>query len=259
MDPSRGRLADVDRPSRPSSELSAGPRIEPPAAEPRQRWRITYTRETVSSERVGRVALDEWQRALTASGLPMLESAGRARFAIAAPLPAAARGERELAELWLVDRRAAWQVRVALEPVLPAGHGLADAEDVWLGAPALAGHVAAADWRIEIEPLDPTALEALAAAAGALAFARTIPRVRTKGTEQKAYDLRPLLGDVEVEGSGERVVVLARTRFHPELGAGRPEEVVAALAEAAGVPLAIMAMTRSRLLLADGIGGARRR
>ena len=53
--------------------------------------------------------------------------------------------------------------------------------------------------------------------------------------------------------------VVARTRFHPELGAGRPEEVVAALADAAGVALAIAAMTRSRLLLADGLGGGRRR
>ena len=119
---------------------------------------------------------------------------------------------------------------------MPAAHAWVDAEDVWLGAPALAGHVAAADWRIEIEPVDATALDALTAAAAALASARTIPRVRTKGTEQKAYDLRPLLGEVGVESERRSVVVVARTRFHPELGAGRPEEVVAALAEAAGVP-----------------------
>ena len=233
-----------------------------PPSEPRQRWRITFAREPVAADAVGRTLLDAWQEAAAASGLPVArqaESSGRIRMAFAAPLPAAARGEREWADLWLVDRVPAWRVRETLEPRLPVAHTWVDAEDVWLGAPALAGHVAAADWRIEIEPLDPTALEALAAAAGALAFARTIPRVRTKGTEQKAYDLRPLLGEVGVEGSGEGLVVLARTRFHPELGAGRPEEVVAALAEAAGVPLAIMAMTRSRLLLADGIGGARRR
>jgi len=246
----------VDRPSRPSSELSAGPRIEPPAAEPRQRWRITYTREAVSSERVGRVALDEWQRALTASGLPMLESAGRARFAIAAPLPAAARGERELAELWLVDRRAAWQVRAALEPVLPAGHGLADAEDVWLGAPAIVGQVTAADWRIELARPAIDDANRLRAAVEAMNASRAIPRIRLKGTTEKRYDLRPRLAGIRLDASPDGVeggpVVVARTRFHPELGAGRPDEVVAALAEACGFPLETRTLTRTGLVLAEG-------
>jgi radical SAM-linked protein len=233
-----------------------------PPSEPRQRWRITFARDPVAADAVGRALLDAWQAAVESTDLPVArqaESGGRIRMAFAAPLPAAARGEREWMDLWLVDRVPAWRVRETLEPRLPEAHAWVDAEDVWLGAPALAGQVAAADWRIEIEPVDATALSALAAAAGALASAQTIPRVRTKGTEQKAYDLRPLLGDVAVEESGARLTVVARTRFHPELGAGRPEEVVAALAEAAGVPLAIAAMTRIRLVLADGLGAGRRR
>jgi hypothetical protein len=233
-----------------------------PPREPRQRWRITFARDPVAADAVGRTLLDAWQEAAAASGLPVArqaESSGRIRMAFAAPLPAAARGEREWADLWLVDRVPAWRVRETLQPRLPVAHTWVDAEDVWLGAPALAGHVAAADWRIEIERVDGPTLNALAAAVRTLASALTIPRVRAKGTEQKAYDLRPLLGEVGIEGNGDGIVVLARTRFHPELGAGRPEEVVAALAETAGVPLAIVAMTRSRLLLADGLGGARRR
>ena len=41
------------------------------------------------------------------------------------------------------------------------------------------------------------------------------------------------------------------TRFDPELGSGRPEEVVAALGEVAGVELAVESMVRVRLILAD--------
>jgi hypothetical protein len=80
-----------------------------------------------------------------------------------------------------------------------------------------------------------------------------------KSGSEKAYDLRPLLADVRLETAGAVVVVLARTRFDPELGAGRPEEVVAALADAAGLPLPIAAMTRTRLLLPGDVAGARRR
>jgi hypothetical protein len=233
-----------------------------PPGEPRQRWRITFARDPVAADAVGRTLLEAWQDAVASTGLPVarqVDSSGRIRMAFAAPLPAAARGEREWADLWLLERLPAWHVRETLEPRLPAAHAWVDAEDVWLGAPALAGHVALADWRIEVEPVDATALDALTRAAIALTSARAIPRVRTKGTEQKAYDLRPLLAEVAVEASGDRVVVLARTRFHSELGSGRPEEVVAALADASGVPLAIAAMTRSRLLLAEGPGGGRHR
>ena len=40
---------------------------------------------------------------------------------------AAASGERELADIWLVQRRAAWEVREGLAPVLPTSHR-------WIGA-----------------------------------------------------------------------------------------------------------------------------
>ena len=45
-------------------------------------------------------------------------------------------------------------------------------------------------------------------------------------------------------------VVRARTRFHATLGTGRPEEVVAALCEAAGRALDVGAIVRERVILA---------
>jgi len=244
----------VDRPSGRPSDPAFGRPAGPPPAEPRQRWRITFGREAVASDRVGRVALDEWQRSLVASGLPAVEAAGRARFAVAAPLPAAARGEAELIEIWLAERTAGWLVREALAPHLPDGHRWVAAEDVWLGAPPIVGQVSAADWRIELGAETGIDRERLSAAASTLNGARTISRVRTKGTTEKRYDLRPLLAGIDLEppgADGAGPVLVARTRFHPELGAGRPDEVVAALAEASGSTIEIRSMTRVRLLLAD--------
>jgi hypothetical protein len=51
-----------------------------------------------------------------------------------------------------------------------------------------------------------------------------------------------------VPGAGSTMRI--RTRFHPELGTGRPEEVVAALAEQVGRPLTLLAVVRERVLLA---------
>ena len=66
------------------------------------------------------------------------------------------------------------------------------------------------------------------------------------------YDLRPLLIDVAIE-DGPPVTVTTRTRFHPELGTGRPEEVVAALADRIGQRLETSSIVRDRLVLAEDL------
>ena len=157
---------------------------------------------------------------------------------------------------WLLERVPLWRLRESIEPNLPPAHAWVDAEDVWLGTPALAGQVAAADWRIELDGVDgaPGGPQRVADAATALTAARSIPRVRLKGTAEKRYDLRPLLIAITVDpaaAAGPAMAILARTRFDPELGAGRPEEVVSALGDACGLPLTIRTMTRTRLILAD--------
>ena len=249
-----------------------GPSVDPPPvptpspAESRQRWRLTFARDPVAADQVGRVVIDAWAATLAACGLSVagLEpgGAGRARLTFAAPLPAVARGEAELAELWLLERVPAWVVREGLATRLPAAHHWIGAEGVWLGAPALAGRVVAAEWRVEVSGggLDHARTTA---AARALIAARELPRVRMKGSAEKRYDLRPLFDDISVADGRSRAGVLElriRTRFDPELGSGRPEEVVAALGEeaAASADLEVVSMTRERLILADE-GPARRR
>ena len=235
--------------------------LAPPSApaEPRQRWRLTFARDPVGSDQVGRAALEAWQAALAGADLPIawLEppsatGAGRPRIAFAAPLPAAARGEAELADLWLVERRPLWAVRDALEARLPPAHHWVRAEDVWLGAPPLAGRVVAADWRVEIVSASGESRR-LDDAARRLLSVRSLPRVRFKGTTERRFDLRPLLGDIAIApATGEPAdgIIRIRTRVDPELGSGRPDEVIAALADAAAVDIKIHSTTRERLLLA---------
>jgi hypothetical protein len=252
----------VDPPTEPHAVPESAPTTPPAPPEARQRWRLTFSRRAAVEGETpsGRDYISLWETALAESGLPVATNdAGRYRFALAAPLPARTSGKAELADLWLTERAPAWRVREGLERVLPAGHALAALEDVWPGAPALAGRVAAADYCMTLGGA--VDQHAIAAAAARLLSADRLPRERAKGGGVKTYDLRPLLISIQpsVEasetGGGERLVVRVRTRIHPELGSGRPEEVVAALAEALGAPLEATETLRERLVLSDDLEG----
>ena len=158
--------------------------------------------------------------------------------------------EAELIDVVVTERWPAWRVRDALADHLPDGWRVVDVQDVWLAGPPLAGRVAAADYRVVLAGAPPT--DTLRAAAAELLAASRIPRQRAKGSDNVGYDLRPLLLDVAVD-DGPPVAVTTRTRFHPELGTGRPDEVVAVLAEGLGHELEVSAMVRERLILAEDL------
>ena len=195
-----------------------------------------------------------WAAALDAAGLPLVDATagrGRSRMSFGAPLPVGTAAERELMDIVLTERWPAWRVRAALAGVIPAGWRLVDAFDVWLGGPPLAGRVVAADYRIQLTDVPDAA--ALEAAARDLMAATSIPRERVKGGSAVAYDLRPLVTSITIQ-AGSPVVVHARTRFDPELGTGRPEEVVGALGDRLGSPLEIGAVVRERIVVDEDFG-----
>jgi radical SAM-linked protein len=212
---------------------------------------VTFGRAASTGDEIpsGRDYIGRWEETLLASGLPVLVLAsGRPRIALGAPLPTGCAAEAELLELWLTELRPAWAVREGIEPGLPPGHRLTVLESIWLGAPALSGQIAAADYEVRLDG-DVGAAELQAAAKRTL-DATTLPRDRLKGGVVKTYDLRPLIVSLEA-GGAEDAGVKMRTRIHPELGTGRPDEVVAALADEVGRPLPIVSTVRRRLLLVD--------
>lgn len=227
---------------------------EPPAgavAEPRQRWRLVVARSADAPASGQREVADAWTGALEAAGLPLAQADGarsRARLSFGAPLPAGMVAERELIDVVLVERWPVWRVRDALSVHLPDGWRLVDLFDVWLAGPPLAGQVVAADYRIELETLpDPAVLEQ---AVAEMLSADVLPRERRKGDRTVAYDLRPLLMHLAA-APGPPPTITTRTRFHPELGTGRPEEVLAALADRAGVALTARSIVRERVVLVE--------
>ena len=236
------------------------PNVAPAPSEPRQRWRVVYRRRPDAPLLQQREQLAAWEASLVVSGLPL---AGldlripRPRLVFAAPLAVGMAAERELVDLFLVDRWPVAEVRVRLAGSLPAGHELIDMYDVWLGQPPLSGQVVAADYRVEVGVAEGGGPDraALRSACARLLGASTLPRTRDKGGRSIPYDLRRLVADVEVVAGGGAVASSARlelriqTRFDPDRGVGRPEEVLAALSELAGVLLQARSIVRERLRL----------
>jgi radical SAM-linked protein len=212
-------------------------------------------RRADAPEQVQRDLAEAWTAAIEAAGLPLSWSEGarpRPRISFGAPLPVGMAADGELIDVVMTERWPAWRVREALTPHVPSGWRIAALHDVWLAGPPLAGRVAAADYRITLgHGPDPATI---VRACVDLLDRQHIERQRTKGTGTVTYDLRPLVVDVGLHDPGPPVVITARTRFHPELGTGRPEEVVAALSDRAGIELSIQEMVRARLVLADDLG-----
>jgi radical SAM-linked protein len=222
-------------------------------AEPRQRWRVTFGRRADAPSTTHRELADAWSAAL-AQRVPLPNSGGarqRPPLTFAAVLPAGVAADCELADLYLAERLPAWRVREAVCDSAPTGVVVAGVHDVWLGAPALPASVAAADYRISLADAGFDAA-ALRAAAARLLAAPTLERRRPRGDSLVAYDLRPLVAAIDVKDAFP-TELLVRTRFHAERGAGRPEEVLAALGDVLGTPLAAAQIVRERVLLADDI------
>ena len=236
------------------------PPNDPPAApppDPRQRWRLVVGRSVDAPSQTQRELSDAWEAAIEAAGLPLArtgDARSRPRISFGAPHPVGIAADGELIDLVLTARWPAWRVREVLAPVLPAGWRLVDLHDVWLAGPALAGRVAAADYRVVVAGADGVDVERLVDACAALLLSRRVPRARRKGDTTIRYDLRPLVLDARVDDAGPPPIIVTRTRFHPELGTGRPEEVVGALADLIGEPLQAVSMVRVRLILTDDLG-----
>jgi radical SAM-linked protein len=226
-------------------------------AEPRQRWRLIIRRAANAPAASHREIVDPWLGRLAAAGLPLTQGEGRPRppLSFAAPLPLGMPVERDIADIVLSERLPLHEARARIESTLPDGIELVDIHDVWLGLPPLAASIAAADYRVTLAAAADVRA-ALARAASDLLGASSLPRERSRGTSRVSYDLRPLLADVRLDDgpltAGDPALRI-RTLFHPERGAGRPEEVVAALEERMSRSLEVVSIVRERLILADGL------
>src|ERR1700690_1986156 len=226
--------------------------------EPVQRWRIAFRRGSPALDLGPPEIAQAWESALTAAGIPVLMSAAaspRPRLTFAAPLPPGRAAAHDLADVVLGERWSLSRMRAALEAALPAGFGIVDMYDVWVGPPTITAALNAISHRATVRG---ALADELAAAVRVLLDSLRLQRTRAKGAErQTTYDLRPLILELEVAGApaagtpaaeapaGDPASVVRMVLGASSDGpSGRPDEVILALGEAAGHELEPVELVR---------------
>lgn len=202
------------------------------------------------------VLVDELERAFREASLPLSYTRAqkpRPRIKLAANFPVGIELRGEVVEAYFDELVPLDRIHSAAEK-FPEGIELRDAKEVWHGFPSAASQLRGAEYEIEVAGDESLTLDALRGAVVRLLNAKELHGKRRRGESERRSDagdrdLRPLIEDVEVLEVDEAVRT-ARIRTVLQLdssGAGRPEDVVAAL----DLPLRTRRAIRTRLLFVD--------
>lgn len=197
----------------------------------------------------------EWERVFREADLPLSYSAAqkpKPRIRLAANPPAGIELRGEIVEAYFDELVPLERIQAAGE-LLAEGLAVDEAREVWHGFPSAASQLRGAEYEVDVKG-DELTDEALRGAIVRLLASPTLPGMRHRGESERRADagrrdLRPLIDDVEVLSVSERTHS-AKLRLVLKLdatGAGRPEDVVAAL----DLPLRVTSAVRSRLLFVD--------
>ncbi len=188
-----------------------------------------------------------WERAVRRAEVPVTHSEGfspHPQIALAAPLAVGVTSECELMDIFLDKRMTPRAFIDAVSPQLPPAITIAGAREAGMALPSLQADVRAAEY--EVDAPAPPDIDVDAAVRDMLA-AESIPWQHKRDEDVKAYDLRPLVVEVDVARRDETSVRLRMLlRNDSTTGAGRPEQVALALGLGATTRI-----HRTRLILAE--------
>lgn len=188
-----------------------------------------------------------WVRALTRADIPLAYSTGfspHPRISLAVPLALGVTSEAELMDIFCQKWVSPHFFTSAVSQQLPAGIKLLQAYAVGLTLPALPAQVRFAEYRVEGETeKEPPEIEG---ALSSLLALKHLPWQHQRDTGMHRYDLRALINDLWLIDWQPPYYTLGMRLRCDSSGAGRPEQVTAAL----GWTQRPRLMHRTRLILA---------
>jgi radical SAM-linked protein len=187
-----------------------------------------------------------WERTMRRAHVPLAYSAGHTphpRIAMAAPLPVGVTSECELMDIVLQRPMAPLALVQAINGALPAGLQALDAWDVPVALPSLQASVRFAEYEVALAPDGVTGGPQDAIAA--FLASNEVPWEQRRNGEVRRYDLRRLVHSIWIESQREETLVLGMRLRQDGEGAGRAEQVTAAL----GFSEPPLSVHRRRLIL----------
>lgn len=172
-----------------------------------------------------------WERVCKRAALPLASSRGfspRPKIALAAPLAVGVTSECELLDVLLTERVELTETARRIEMQLTAGLRLLELSESPLKQPSLQSMVTAASYVVETP--DNRSSDQWQSAIDDLLLREAIPWSHQRGKDTKSYDLRPLILGIELLNADGASAALRMSLRNDERGAGRPEQVLLALA-----------------------------
>ena len=187
-----------------------------------------------------------WERAFRRAAIPLVYSEGfnpHPRLSLAAPLSVGVSSSAELMDVYLKSRVSSPFFLKAVGRQLPRDIELLEVQTVPFDLPSLQSQVSYAEYQVEVDS-DQSAKEVDAALERLLALEH-LPWQHHRDTGPRHYDLRPLIDELWLVECHSGCCVLGMRLRCGSLGAGRPEQVAAAL----GFPPPQRSIQRTRLIM----------
>jgi len=185
-----------------------------------------------------------WERAARRAELPLAYSQGfhpQPKISLASALPLGFSSRCEVMDMRLSEEIVLDGLKERIQAAVPSGLQILKVESVDEKLPALQTLVAEAEYEVVLtEPVDGSMLKQRAAE---MLAASSLPRER----RGKSYDLRPLIGRVDVIEALQGDIHLTMRLSAREGATGRPEEVLDHL----GIPAETVRVERTRLIFAN--------
>lgn len=191
-----------------------------------QRLRLTFSK-TGPTRFIGHLDLARaLERALNRARIPVSYTQGfnrRPRMQVATALALGVTSECEMADIWLTESRPPADVAAQLAAKMPPGIAILQVDEIDLAEPALQTRTAVSVYEVTL--LDPVPSD-LADRVTNLLAADEWRQMRQRGRKRKEYDLRPLILDITLDETGEKLTMKLRQEANLT---GRPDEALYAL------------------------------
>jgi radical SAM-linked protein len=185
-----------------------------------------------------------WERTARRAGLALAYSQGfhpQPKMQLAAALPLGFSSRCELLDMRLDEQADLSTLSERLQKAVPPGLKILHVEEIDVASPPLQTQVIASDYEVTFS--DEVDQDALTRSIDSVMAAESLPRER----RDKAYDLRPLIESLTLQGRGDEGPMLQMRLTAREGATGRPEEVLAAL----GIDFETTRIERTRFIFKD--------